>query len=172
MNNRFGRTRIATAIGGVVVLLVVSEAFDAAFALQENSGSGLGNAFAGGAASAEDASTVWSNPAGMSRIASNQVATAVHLIKPSAKFSNDGSQPATVCPRELAVCGASGIYQPLGGDGGDAGSWAVVPNLYLVVPITRQFSFGLGVNSPFGLVTEYDDTWIGRYQAVKSDVMT
>ena len=32
--------------------------------------------------------------------------------------------------------------------------------------------FGLGVNAPFGLVTEYDGSWLGRYQAVKSEVKT
>ena len=158
MTTRFPRTRIATAVGGVILMLGASAAFGAAFALQENSGSGLGNAFAGGAAAAEDASTVWFNPAGMSRIGTNQVASAIHLIGPSAKFSDDGSRAAA--------------QQPLGGDGGDAGSWAVVPNLYLVVPINRLWAFGIGLNAPFGLVTEYDNTWIGRYQAIKSDVRT
>ena len=89
-----------------------------AFALQENSGSGLGNAFAGGAAAAEDASTIWSNPAGMAKLATPQVAVAVNLITPSIKFSNGASQPAAL--------------QPLGGADGDAGSLNVVPNLYLV----------------------------------------
>ena len=64
------RTRIASAIGGMLAALVAGQAFGAAFALQENSGSQIGNAFAGGAASAEDVSTIWSNPAGMSRFAS------------------------------------------------------------------------------------------------------
>ena len=40
-------------------------AYSAGFALIENSASGMGKAFAGAAAAAEDASTVWFNPAGM-----------------------------------------------------------------------------------------------------------
>ena len=88
------RTRIAAAIGGVVVSLAAGHALGAGFALQENSGSGVGNAFAGGAASAEDASTLWANPAGMARLASPQIAGAVHLITPVFKFRDDGSQPA------------------------------------------------------------------------------
>ena len=55
-------------------------------------------------------------------------------------------------------------------DGGDAGSLKAVPNLYLVVPINKEWTFGVGLNAPFGLITEYDDGWIGRYQAIKSDV--
>jgi long-chain fatty acid transport protein len=152
------RTRIAAAISGIAITLSTGSAFAAAFALQENSGSAIGNAFAGGAASAEDASTLWSNPAGLARLAAPEAALAVHLVTPSFKFRDEGSQPAA--------------FQPLGGTGGDAGSLNVVPNLYLAVPINRQWSVGLGVNAPFGLVTEYDDNWLGRYQAVKSDIKT
>jgi long-chain fatty acid transport protein len=152
------RTRVAAAVAAIVMAAWGTQAQGAGFALQENAGSGTGNAFAGGAASAEDASTVWSNPAGMSRLASPQVAAAVHFITPSFKFKDDGSQHAA--------------FQPLGGTGGDAGSLNVVPNLYVTVPINPQWSFGVGINAPFGLVTEYDDNWLGRFQAVKSDIKT
>ena len=66
----------------------------------------------------------------------------------------------------------AGANQPLGGDGGDAGGYNFVPNMYLSVPINPQWTFGLGVNVPFGLTTEYDDGWIGRYQALKSQIET
>ena len=154
----FRRTRIAAALSGVVLGLSGGYALGAGFALQENSGSAVGNAFAGGAASAEDASTLWSNPAGMARLGSPEVAVAVHFVSPSFKFKDDGSLPAA--------------FQPLGGTGGDAGSLAVVPNFYITAPINAQWSVGLGINAPFGLVTEYDDNWIGRFQAVKSDIKT
>ena len=159
MNTPFRRTRLASAVAGAVLVLGAGHAWGAAFALQENSGSGLGNAYAGGAAVAEDAGTVWTNPAGMALIGSNQVVAAVNLINPSAKFNNNGSSLAA-------------FNQQLGGDGGDAGNLAAVPNLYLVLPINKSFAFGIGVNAPFGLVTEYDDGWLGRYQALKSDVKT
>jgi long-chain fatty acid transport protein len=159
MNTRFRRTRLASAVAGAVLVLGAGQAWGAAFALQENSGSGLGNAYAGGAAVAEDAATVWSNPAGMALIGSNQVVAAVNLINPSSKLNNDGGSLAA-------------FNQALGGTGGDAGSLAAVPNLYLVLPINKSFAFGIGVNAPFGLVTEYDDGWLGRYQALKSDLKT
>src|SRR5689334_16515771 len=152
------RTRVAAAISGIAISLSTVSASGAGFALQENSGSAIGNAFAGGAASAEDASTLWSNPAGIARLAAPEVALAVHFITPSFKFHDDGSQHAA--------------FQPLGGTGGDAGSLNVVPNLYVTVPINPQWSFGVGINAPFGLVTEYDDNWLGRFQAVKSDIKT
>ena len=152
------RTRVVAAVGGVLVALSSGHALGAAFSLQENSGSGVGNAFAGGAAAAEDASTLWSNPAGMSRLGSPQVAAAVHFVTPSFKFRDEGSQPAQ--------------FQPLGSTGGDAGSLNIVPNLYAAMPINPQWSVGIGINAPFGLVTEYDDAWLGRFQGVKSDIKT
>ena len=62
--------------------------------------------------------------------------------------------------------------QPLGGTGGDAGGYNFVPNFYVSVPINPNWAFGLGVNVPFGLTTEYDDGWLGRYQALKSEIKT
>ncbi|HLX27754.1 MAG TPA: outer membrane protein transport protein [Casimicrobiaceae bacterium] len=151
-------TRVVAVATGIAFGFFTGQSWSAGFALQENSGSAIGNAFAGGAAAAEDASTLWSNPAGLTRIGTPQVAAAVSFITPSFKFHDEGSQPAA--------------FQPLGGTGGDAGSVNVVPNLYVAVPINRQWSVGVGVNVPFGLVTEYDDNWLGRFQAVKTDVKT
>jgi len=132
--------------------------FGAGLALQENSGSGLGNAYAGGSAVAEDASTLWSNAAGMARLGSRQVAGPLNLIQPSLKFRNANSIAAA--------------QQPLGNEGGDAGSLNFVPNLYVTMRIDKQWSVGLGVNAPFGLVTEYENGWIGRFQGLKSDIKT
>ena len=148
----------AAIASGLTLGFFAGHAFGAGFALQENSGSAVGNAFAGGAAAAEDASTLWSNPAGMTRLASPQVAAAVNFITPSFTFHDEGSLPAA--------------FQPLGGPDGDAGSLNVIPNLYAVLPLNRQWSVGVGVNVPFGLVTEYDGSWLGRFQAVKSDIKT
>ena len=58
----------------------------AAFALQENSGSGLGNAFAGGAAFTEDVSGMWSNAATLSKRSRMEAAAALHIITPEIKF--------------------------------------------------------------------------------------
>ena len=159
MQQKFQRNMIALAVastlGGASPL-----ASAAGFALIEQSASGIGNAFAGAAATAEDASTIFYNPAGMSRIEGMQITVGGHLIDLSAKFSNSGSsKPAAI------------VTNPLGGNGGDAGGMAVIPNFYFVMPIGDSMKFGVGVNAPFGLVTEYDDTWAGRFQGIKSDLM-
>jgi long-chain fatty acid transport protein len=138
-----------------VIFSVPIAAQAAGFALIEQSASGMGNAFAGGGAVAEDASTIFFNPAGMTYIQGTQIVGAIHLIKPSAEFSG------TITP------GAVG-----GGNGGDAGDLAFVPNFYYKRDLTDTIKFGLGINAPFGLKTEYDPSWKGRYQAIKSEVKT
>lgn len=154
----FRRTRLAAAVGAALLSAPVGQAFGSAFALQEQNASGLGHAYAGGAAAAEDVSTIFYNPAGLVRLRTTEAVIAGNLICLSAKFRDSGSQPAA--------------FQPLGGTGGDGGSCAVVPNLYLGVPFTDKWSFGIGVNVPFGLRTEYDSDWLGRFQAVKSELDT
>lgn len=126
----------------------------AGFALIEQNASGLGNAYAGAAAVAEDASTVYFNPAGMTLLPDRQLAVAGHLIKHKAAFSG------TVAP-------AIG-----GGNGGDAGDRAFVPNAYFAFRLSPQVHLGVGVNAPFGLATEYDPDWVGRTQAIKSELKT
>lgn len=158
MRTPFRHTCIVTAVAGLALTLGAGQASGAAFALAEENVMGLGNAFAGAGATAEDANTVWFNPAGLARLNFTQVEQAVHLIKPSVKFQNVGSLPAT--------------GQPLGGAGGNAGDLAVVPNLYASMAINPEWHVGIGINVPFGLKTEYDDGWLGRYQGLKSELKT
>ncbi len=128
------------------------------FALVENGSSGLGNAYAGGAAIAADASTVYFNPAGMTNLPDSQLVVAVHDITPSAKFSDTGSQAAN--------------SQSLGTEGGNAGDSTWVPNAYFAMKLNPSVRLGLGVNVPFGLKTEYTPDWMGRFQAIKSKLET
>ncbi|MFP5418183.1 MAG: OmpP1/FadL family transporter [Gammaproteobacteria bacterium] len=137
---------------GVALAASAGVSHSAGFALIEQNASGLGNAYAGQAASAQDASTIYFNPAGLTLLPDRQLVLAGHLIKPQAEFS-----------------GSSTIG---GGNGGDAGSLALVPNAYLAYRLTPEVHVGVGINAPFGLKTEYDSTWAGRTQAIKSELKT
>ena len=139
----------------------------AGFAIKEQSITSLGRAFAGSAAVAEDASTIFFNPAGLTYLERGELDMGLNYIKPQSEFRNEGSS----VPDFGGAGGFSG--QPLtGGDGGDAGHEAFVPNFYLSHPVNDKISLGLGVSAPFGLVTEYRDDWVGRYFAVKSEMLT
>jgi len=142
---------------GLLTCSFSSASLAAGFALIEQSAGQMGNAFAGGAAFANDASTIYFNPAGMTRLPA-QLVGGVHYVKTSAKF--DGS--------------ATDIFGgPVsGGNGGDAGTGGLVPNLYITAPLGNGLFAGLGINAPFGLSTEYEDNWKGRYHAIESELTT
>ncbi|MES1982857.1 MAG: outer membrane protein transport protein [Pseudomonadota bacterium] len=137
----------------VTVLVLPGIAAASGFALIEQNASGLGNAYAGGAAIAEDASTIFYNPAGMSRLPGKQLAVAVNAIKPSVRFSGTG------------IPGNNNM-------GGDAGSLAYLPNAYFSMAVQPKLTVGVGLNVPFGLETSYDPGWTGRHQAIKSRLET
>lgn len=147
MSHRFNRLAASLVLAACANL-----AHAAGFALVEQNVSGLGNAYAGQAAAATDASTIFFNPAGMTYLPDRQVVVAGHLIRPQAEFRG------TVRP-DIG-----------GGNGGDAGDFALVPNAYLVHRLTPDVYLGVGLNAPFGLKTEYDPDWKGRTQAIKSEV--
>jgi long-chain fatty acid transport protein len=141
--------------------LLLGQAQASGFAIAENSAKELGVAFAGGSAIAEDGSTVWFNPAGMTRLGSTfQFST--HYIDPTFDFDDTGS--AQLLP--------NGEIQLDGSRASGGGEPAIVPNMYYVRPLSERLYFGLGLNAPFGLTTKYDPNWIGRYQAVKSEIAT
>lgn len=130
----------------------------AGFALFEQGASGLGNAYAGASAVAEDASTIFFNPAGMTYLEGRQIVGALHLIKTNGDFDNKNSVAAG--------------SRPLGSEGGEIGSLAAIPNFYYKQDISDQLKVGIGVGTPFGLKTEYDKNWSGRFQAIKSELKT
>ncbi len=143
----------------LVISLPTSSAQAAFFQLAENSPAGLGNAFAGGAAIAEDASTVWYNPAGLTRLSGTELDAGVYAIRPSIQFSKSSATTRLGTPLT-------------GSDGGDAGEDAVVPNIYFSHRLDDRWVLGLGITVPFGLATDYEDTWVGRYHADRSDIKT
>jgi len=126
------------------------------FAISAQSASAVGNAFAGGAAAAEDASTIWYNPAGMGLLPGINISSAVHAIRPSFKFENRGSTGAFAAPGT--------------GEGGDGGEWGYVPQLYASMSLGERWRLGIAVNTPFGLKTNYDAGWRGQFTALKSKV--
>lgn len=121
------------------------------FALNEQSISNMGTAFAGRSSSADDATTVFGNPAGMSRLKREQVSGGLALL--DAKTDIDD---------------ASGRFA--GSNDGDMVPFIGVPMGYYVKPLDDQWTFGLGVYAPFGLVTDYESGFQGRYYGDRSEV--
>lgn len=145
-------------VTAALIALAAGSAHASGFQLIEN-GSGLGNGFAGSAAVAEDASTIFPNPAGMTRLPGLNISAGTTAISTIFKFGDNHST------------GPSGL--PLGSNtGGNAGSLSAVPNAYLSWQASPNWFVGLGITAPFGLATQYDDNWIGRYQSTKFSITT
>jgi len=162
MNNNFIKLALVVGIAGSILGLS-NPAAASGFQLIEQSASGMGNAYAGGAATAEDATTVFFNPAGMTRLQDSQFVVGMHYIMPSSEFSDKGSTQTIPGPTTIPL---------QGGDGGDGGVSAAVANVYYVQGLNEDWTFGLGINTPFGLSTEWSNSWQGRYQGIKSEVAT
>ncbi|MEO8767060.1 MAG: outer membrane protein transport protein, partial [Nitrosospira sp.] len=136
---------------------ISSSAIASGFALQNQNGAGTGYAYAGAAAVAQDASTIYFNPAGMTYLApGHHVSGALNLLVRSLKFNDTGS-------------GALLPY-PLGDNGGQAGGLAVIPAVYWTMPVTSALRLGLGISPTFGSSTEWSNTFVGRYQGVFSEI--
>jgi len=140
------------------------------FQLSEQSVSGLGVAFAGGAASAEDASTLFYNPAGLTLLDKSELQLGLHAIIPSDEFTNQGTR------YNLPGTPFNGL-PVVGGNGGNAGINHILGNLYFSHPLVRNSSYGditvgVGVFTPFGLETDYQPDWVGRYAALRTKLTT
>jgi long-chain fatty acid transport protein len=160
----------------IVIVAVTFFAFNpctskgGSFAINEQSVSGLGVAYAGGAAQAEDASILFFNPAGIALLSQSEFQLGAQGILPQATFNNQGSR------YNLPNTPINGL--PLsGGNDGDGGVDHVLPNLYLSLPVLRSAQYGdltvgIGLSVPFGLETDYSPGWVGRYIALRTKLTT
>lgn len=150
------------AVSTLAITTISQSANAAGFYIQEQSVKGLGTAFAGSTTSIDDASTIYFNPAGMTKLDSAQINAGVHLLLPNADLTDTGT---TV---------------PFGGvvgteDGGNPYDPSPVPNLFAVTPVDfqgHQFWAGVGVTAPFGLGSDYGDDWFGRFDSTETELMT
>ncbi|MGE8410468.1 MAG: OmpP1/FadL family transporter [Pseudomonas sp.] len=134
----------------LAVALASSSVFASGFALNEQSISGMGTGFAGRSSSADDASTVFGNPAGMSRLKREQVTV---------------GGAAVIAKSDISGTGTFG-----GSNDGDMVPVVGVPMGYYVKPIDDHWTFGFGMYVPFGLLTDYENGFAGRYYGSKSEV--
>src|SRR6186997_2266019 len=116
------RPLLVAALGAAIVSYG-TDLHASGFQLVEQNASGLGNAYSGQAAAAEDASTIYFNPAGMTRLKGKYFTVSIEGIGPKASFVNNGS----IGP---VIPSVPPLPLPLspGSDGGDAGGWVAAPN--------------------------------------------
>ena len=115
----------------------------------------IGLASAGYAARAEDASTLFKNPAGMSRLEGTQLQGGLQLTYGSVSFTPNGA----TSPR-------------LGNDGGGNAIGALpAASGFFVYDLSDRWKVGLGLFNYFGLAEKYNDNWVGRYYVQNSALL-
>ena len=144
--------RLVLAFAALMTCLAQS-AFAGGLYLYETGIPDVGTAFAGLAARAEDASTAFSNPAGMTRLTGTQMLVGIQPLIIQAEFDPQAGTSTD------------------GGDGDDAGGIMPAGGSYFVFDTSDTCKVGLALNSFAGLGLDYDDDWAGRYY-VQNTVLT
>jgi len=115
----------------------------------------VGLASAGYAARADDASTLFKNPAGMSRLEGLQLQGGLQATYGSVSFTPNAN-----------------TSNSLGRDGGgNAIGWLPGGSLFITDKLSDQWSVGLGILSYLGLAADYNDHWVGRYYVQNSALL-
>ncbi|MBI8114765.1 outer membrane protein transport protein [Pseudomonas paraeruginosa] len=120
-------------------------------AINEQSASGAGTAYAGRASSALDASTIYGNPAGLSKLKRTEVSGGLAIVK----AKDDISQAHSTAQ---------------GSNKGDSVPLAAVPFGYFSTPINEDFTFGLGIYVPYGIINDYENGFMGSSHGSYSKV--
>jgi len=149
-------TRLTALALGITGALAFGHVQASGFQLKENSVKAMGSAFAGSGVMTGDTSVVVNNPATMTQFEGTTAQLDVTVVDVNANFQGGGFD-------------ATG--RPLtGGNGGEAGGVTPVPTSSVVHKFGNGVAVGAMISAPFGLKTEYEDNWVGRYTAHTSDV--
>lgn len=141
---------------GAIALLVAVPAHGAGFGIFEQGSKAMGMAGAF-TAQADDPSAIFHNPAGLAFQRERAFMVGTTLIRPTSEFTGLAPFPGPGVTEEQAD---DLLFFP--------------SHVYYVQPIGHRATFGIGVTSPFGLTTEWDDpdNFSGRYIATRTELRT
>lgn len=145
MTHKFKLTLLSAALLGMGTQLPVHAA---GFQLAESSATGLGRAFAGEAASAENPSVQARNPAMLSYLKGRQISVGAIYVMPSVDTPGTLAIDSPLLPQTMTMDGS----------GDDIANNALVPNFYYSSQLNDRWTWGLGVNANYGLETELPST--------------
>jgi long-chain fatty acid transport protein len=117
-----------------------------------------GLAAAGYAARAQDASTAFTNPAGMTELDGTQVLVGGQVMWLNTEFSADGGTSPGLGSNDGGRAMGSNGYVPGGG-------------AFLTHRVSSDLALGLAVAGNFGSMLDYDDDWVGRYRVQDADLL-
>lgn len=157
MAKRFSLGRIFFLMSTVGAVSISGNAMAAAFQLWELDAASIGNYHAGTAAIADDASTAMYNPAGLVRLKNQEIILGADPILTDFLYKGTVRVNTLVNP----LTGLPAI-QPVTVQGG---GFNLVPFGHYAAPISNRFVFGMSIDAPFGLKTDYGAATAARYAA-------
>ena len=139
------KKRLITLAVSTAMLGAATQVQAAGFQLAEYSATGLGRAYAGEAAMADNAAAQFRNPAMLTYLEGTQVSTGAILVMPNIDVDGSVTFAGQTTPSSA---------KDIAGD-------AVVPNFYVSHQLNEQWFLGLALGSNFGMATELDDDFLG-----------
>ena len=132
------------------------------------------------AAEATDATTLFYNPAGMTRLQGTNFSGALNLVAPSVKYNNASAsyptQPYAAQPLPNGVTVPAGLNRSSAVSGSSSGKLTddllAVPHMYLTHQLNDRVTVGVGVYVPFASSTEYQRDSVLRYNVNQTSLTT
>ncbi len=171
------RSRLTlTALTLIAAGAFAPQAQASGFQLRDQSPSSQGNAFAGVSAGGNDISALFFNPAVMTQYDGWQFSLGGTYVGLDVKLQDMTATrtPALTSLGFNVYPGTTTSLMPVSGSPshGNSGVSAILPEFNIMYSVNKDLKLGLSVNVPFGMATEYDANWIGRYHALKTDLKT
>lgn len=148
---------LALSIIMLCILFISTQSIASDFNVPFVNAAELGDLYAGWAASANDASTAFTNPAGLTRINNQQWVFAALGIFGTAGFNGTTTPPFPPFPPQT--------------DEGNTKIHGFLPSFYYAAPVAKNLFFGFSVTTPFALGTNYSKNSIVRYSATQSNIL-
>lgn len=134
----------------IFLLFIVGKLFASGFQINEHGARAM--AMAGAfTAIANDPTAIFYNPAGLSYLSGTHFYGGATLIKPISSFRGPSPSIDEWKMKDL-------LFNPV--------------NIYVTHQFMDNLTLGIGLNNPYGLGTEWDENWIGKYLAIKTEIRT
>lgn len=148
--------RLTSLMCAAGILTISSHALASGYQIWEQDIASIGNFHAGYAATANDASTAFYNPAGIPRIKNQQAMMGAAFVASDFKYTGSISVNTLNAGDPVNVTNQGGAS-------------AVIPNIHYVAPITEDLGFGFSIDVPFGSKVEYGRTSALQYASVRAE---
>ncbi len=153
--------KLQKSIIAVAVSFTAFNSYSASFQLNETSASGLGRAFAGDAVIADDAAVLARNPAAMALFDKKSFSLAATYVDPGVDVKGVAGPDMLGDSFDISQLDQDGVVPS-----------AIIPAMYFINPINKTFAYGIGINSNFGLKSEYSDDYAAGTIGGKTDLKT